>query len=161
VRGLIGDPKSPGYSTFKDGVMEYAAILPPNSNDQPTPADKDPAPEPFDPTYNVPEHDDYVLWVKYIRGDRFVWNHLLNDEMRVRLDNAWNDVYASFPYHDNYIRLLAQHFNYDLKGRKMADMNPAAMAALPNNGMRQYVAPLRKSWEEMVAAQAAAKPRHI
>lgn len=160
TRGLVGDMKSPGYKTFKDGVMEYANTLPPNSNDQATPADKDPAPEPFDPTYNVPEHDDYIQWVKFIRDDRFVWNHLLNDENRVRLDNAWNDVYASFPYHDNYLRLLAQHFNYDLKGKKMADMNPAAMAALPDD-MRKYVTPLRKAWEEMVAAQAAAKPRHI
>ncbi len=160
TRGLVGDMKSPGYKTFHDGVLEYSRILPPNSNDQPTPADKDPAPEPFDPTYNVPEHDDYVNWVKYIRDDRFVWNHLLNDEMRARIDNAWNDVYASFPYHDNYLRLLAQHYKYDLKGKKMADMNPAAMAALPEE-MRGYVAPLRKSWEEMMTAQTAAKPRHI
>lgn len=98
--------------------------------------------------------------MKYIRGDRFVWNHLLSDENRKRLDDAWNDVYASFPYHDNYLRLLAQHFNYDLKGKKMADMNSAAMAALPAD-MRNYVAPLRKTWEEMTAAQAAAKPHHI
>ncbi len=160
TRGLVGDPASPGYKTFKAGVLEYAANLPPNSNDQPTPADKDPAPEPFDPTYNVPEHDDYVNWVKYIRGDRFVWNYLLNDENRVRLDNAWNDVFASFPYHDNYLRQLAQHFKYDLQGKKMADMTPAAMAALPAE-MRDYVAPLRKAWEGMMAAQATAKPRHI
>jgi hypothetical protein len=160
IRGLIGDPATPGYKQFKDGVMEFATILPPNSNDQPTPADKDPAPEPFDPTYNVPEHDDYINWVKYIRGDRFVWEHLLNDEMRVRLDSAWNDVYASFPYHDNYLRLLGEKFKYDLKGKKMADMTPAAMAALPPE-MRQYVTPLRQAWEGMVAAQAAAKPRHI
>ena len=31
TRGLVGDAKSPGYKTFKDGVIEYAAILPPNS----------------------------------------------------------------------------------------------------------------------------------
>ncbi len=160
IRGLVGDMKAPGYKAFKDGVMEYATILPPNSNDQPTPADKDPAPEPFDPTYNVPEHDDYINWVKYIRDDRFVWNHLLNDEMRVRLDNAWNDVFASFPYHDNYLRLLGEKFKYDLKGKKMADMNPAAMAALPAE-MRPYVVPLRQAWEGMMAAQAAARPRHI
>ena len=160
IRGIVGDMSSPGYKTFKAGILEYAATLPPNSNDQPTPADKDPAPEPFDPTYNVPEHDDYVNWVKYIRGYRFVWNHLLPDDQRVRLDNAWNDVYASFPYHDNYLRLLGEKFKYDLKGKKMADMTPAAMAALPDQ-MRGYVAPLRQAWEGMMAAQAAAKPRHI
>ncbi|HVY93157.1 MAG TPA: DUF1592 domain-containing protein, partial [Bryobacteraceae bacterium] len=160
TRALVGDMSSPGYKTFHDGVMEYSRILPPNSNGQPTPADKDPAPEPFDPTYNVPEHDDYVLWVKYIRDDRFVYNYLIDDATRKQLDEAWNDVFAAFPYHDNYLRLLAQHYNYDLKGKKMADMTPANMAQLPEE-MRGYVAPLRRQWEQMMAAQAAAKPRHI
>ncbi|HEY4084848.1 MAG TPA: DUF1592 domain-containing protein [Bryobacteraceae bacterium] len=160
TRGLVGDMSSAGYKTFHDGVMEYSRILPPNSNNQPTPADKDPAPEPFDPTYNVPEHDDYVLWVKYIRDDQFVRNYLLTDETRKELDQAWNDVFAAFPYHDNYLRLLAQHYKYDLQNKKMADMTPANMALLPAE-MRNYVAPLRKQWEEMRAAQAAAKPHHI
>src|SRR3569623_1034997 len=122
--------------------MEYSRILPPNSNNQPTPADKDPSPEPFDPTYNVPEHDDYVIQVKYIRDDRFVWNYLLNDEKRIELNEAWNDVFASFPYHDNYLRLLAAHYNYDLKGKKMADMTPANIAHLPEE-QRPNVTPLR------------------
>jgi hypothetical protein len=160
TRGLVGDMSSAGYKTFHDGVMEYSRILPPNSNNQPTPADKDPAPEPFDPTYNVPEHDDYVLWVKYIRDDQFVRNYLVDDETRKQLDQAWNDVFAAFPYHDNYLRLLAQHYKYDLQNKKMADMTPANMARLPEE-MRNYVAPLRKQWEEMRAAEAAAKPHHM
>ncbi len=161
TRGIIGDPSSPGFKTFKAGILQYALELPPNANGhQPTPADKDPAPEPFDPTYNVPEHDDFINWVKYIRDDSFVWKYLLSDENRKRVDDAWNDVYASFPYHDNYLRLLAQKFHYDLQGKKMGDMNPAAMAALPAE-MREYVTPLRKAWEGMEAAQAAARPRHI
>ncbi|HXE63969.1 MAG TPA: DUF1592 domain-containing protein [Bryobacteraceae bacterium] len=160
TRGLVGDMSSAGYKAFHDGVMEYSRILPPNSNDQPTPADKDPAPEPFDPTYNVPEHDDYVLWVKYIRDDHFVREYLLTDQKRKELNEAWNDVFAAFPYHDNYLRLLAQHYKYDLQGKKMADMTPANMAQLPEE-MRKYVAPLRKQWEEMKAAQAAAQPHHI
>jgi hypothetical protein len=160
TRGLVGDVNSPGYKVFKAGVMEFAANLPPNSNGEPTPADKDPAPEPFDPAYNVPEHDDYVLWVKYTRDDRFVREHIVNDAVRLRLDQAWNDVYASFPYHDNYLRLLAKKFNYDLKGKGIADMNKAQFDAMPAD-LRQYVTPLRTTWEEMNAAQAAAKPRHV
>ena len=160
VRGLVGDMQSPGYKVFKAGVMEFANLLPPNSNGEPTPADKDPAPEPFDPTYNVPEHDDYVLKVKFIRDDKFFREHLVNDATRVRLDQAWNDVYASFPYHDNYLQLLAAKFKYDLKGKKMADMNKAQMDALPPD-MRKYVTPLRTAWEGMVAAQATAKPVHV
>ena len=52
--------------------MEFANLLPPNSHGEPTPADKDPVPDPFDNTYNVPEHDEFVVKVKYIRDDRFV-----------------------------------------------------------------------------------------
>ena len=57
--------QSAGYRKFKAGVMELVALLPPNSNIEPTPADKDPAPEPFDSTYNTPEHDAFVNDVKY------------------------------------------------------------------------------------------------
>src|SRR5204863_5546031 len=56
VRGLLGDPQSSGYRKFKDGVLELARLLPPNTHTEPTPADKDPIPQPFDSTYNVPEH---------------------------------------------------------------------------------------------------------
>ena len=59
VRALIGDPQSAGARKFKAGVLELAALLPPNSQSEPTPADKDPIPEPFDITYNVPEHDEF------------------------------------------------------------------------------------------------------
>ena len=37
---------------------------------KPNPADKDPVPPPFDNTYNSPEHDAFVLKVKYQRNDR-------------------------------------------------------------------------------------------
>ena len=116
TRAFVGDPESAGYRKFKAGVLEFATLLPPNSNIEPTPADKDPAPDPFDSTYNTPEHDAFVNDVKYIRDDRFVVEHMLDDATRVRLDNAWNDLRASFAYHDNYLRLLAEHFKLDLKG---------------------------------------------
>ena len=91
---LLGDPQSAGYRTFKAGVLELAALLPPNSHSEPTPADKDPVPEPFDSTYNVPEHDEFVTNVKYIRDDRFVYENMLDDATRERLDQAWNDLYV-------------------------------------------------------------------
>ena len=94
-------------------MLEFARILPPNSHGEPTPADKDPIPAPFDNTYNVPEHDDFVVKVKYIRDDRFVVEHILDASTRVKLDQAWNDLYASFDYHDAYLRLLANKFKVD------------------------------------------------
>ncbi|MBO0862252.1 MAG: DUF1592 domain-containing protein, partial [Chloracidobacterium sp.] len=160
IRALVGDMNSAGYKTFRAGVMEFATLMPPNSHSEPTPADKDPAPEPFDSAYNTPEHDEFVLKVKYHRDDKFVVENLIDGATRARLDQAWNDLYASFEYHDNYLRLLASHFGYDLKGMGMAQMTPTRIAALPPE-MRKYVIPLRREYNAVVAAQAAARPRHV
>jgi mono/diheme cytochrome c family protein len=160
TRALLGDMTSAGYKAFRDGVMEFAALLPPNSHGEPTPADKDPVPEPFDNTYNVPEHDEFVQKVKYHRDDRFVVENLIDDATRARLDRAWNDLYASFEYHNNYLRLLASHYGYDLKGDGIAQMNKARIAALPAE-MRKYVIPLRREYDAALASQAAARPGHV
>ncbi len=160
TRALIGDMASAGYKAFRKGVMEYATLLPPNSNSEPTPADKDPVPEPFDNTYNVPEHDEFVVKVKYIRDDRFFAENLIDAATRKRLDQAWNDLYASFEYHDNYLRLLAKHYGFDLKGVGIAKMDKAQIALLPVE-MRKYVTQLRAHYDAVLAAQAAARPGHI
>lgn len=160
TRALIGDMNTAAYRAFRAGVTEYASLLPPNSHGEPTPADKDPVPEPFDNTYNVPEHDDFVVKVKYIRDDRFLVENLIDDTTRTRLDQAWNDLYASFEYHDNYLRMLAKHFNYDLKDKGIAQMDKALLALLPAE-LRKYVTPLRAHYDAVMAAQAAARPRHI
>ncbi len=160
TRALVGDMKSAGYRAFQTGVMEFATILPPNSHGEPTPADKDPVPDPFDNTYNVPEHDEFVQKVKYHRDDRFVVQYLVDDATRARLDHSWNDLYASFEYHDNYLRLLARHFKADLKGNGIAQMDKAQISALPVV-MRKYVIPLRAGYDAVVAAQSAARSGHI
>src|SRR6185436_16808385 len=98
IRGLLGDPASAGYRTFKAGILELAAMMPPNAFGEPTPADKDPIPEPFDSAFNVPEHDEFDTRVKYVRDDKFLYSHVLDDEARAKLDAAWNDIYNSFAY---------------------------------------------------------------
>ncbi|MBL8206987.1 MAG: DUF1592 domain-containing protein [Blastocatellia bacterium] len=160
TRALVGDMASAGFKAFKSGVLEYASLLPPNTHSEPTPADKDPVPEPFDNTYNVPEHDEFVQKIKYLRDDKFVAQNMLDPATRKRLDNAWNDLYASFEYHDNYLRLLAKHYNYDLKGKGIEQMDKAAIEALPAE-MRKYVTPLRREYDAVQASQVAARPRHI
>ena len=160
TRTLIGDMTSAGYKAFRKGVMEYASLLPPNSHSEPTPADKDPVPEPFDNTYNVPEHDEFVVKVKYIRDDRFFAENLIDAATRKRLDQTWNDLYASFEYHDNYLRLLAKHYGVDLKGIGIAQMDKAQIALLPVE-MRKYVTQLRAHYDAVMAAQMAARPNHI
>ncbi len=160
TRALVGDMNSAGYKAFRAGVTEYATLLPPNTHGEPTPADKDPVPNPFDNTYNVPEHDEFVQKVKYIRDDRFVVENMIDSATRTRLNHAWNDLYASFEYHDNYLRLLAKHYSYDLKGKGIADMGKAEIEAVPAE-MRKYVVPLRREWDAVNAAQVAARPTHV
>lgn len=160
TRAIVGDPESAGYRKFKAGVLEFATILPPNSNSEPTPADKDPAPEPFDPTYNTPEHDAFDNDVKYLREDRFIYQHMLDDATRVRLDNAWHDLRTSFAYHDNYLRLLAEHFKLDLKAKHMSELDQATVDAMPPEA-RKYFAPLHAEYLSDRAAEAAARPRHL
>jgi len=161
VRGLIGDPESAGYKTFKAGVLELKAIWPPNANySEATPADKDPIPEPFDSTYNVPEHDQFDTDVKYIRDDAFIYNHVLDDAARARVDNAWNDLYTSFPYHDNYVRLIAQHYKLDLHGKHINELTKADIDTMPAEP-RNYIRGLKAGYDAGLAAQAKAKPHHI
>jgi mono/diheme cytochrome c family protein len=160
TRVLLGDPQSAAFKAFKAGVLEYAALLPPNSHGEPTPADKDPVPDPFDNTYNVPEHDEFVQRIKYIRDDRFVADNMLDRATRMRLNQAWHDLYTSFEYHDNYLRLLARHYGHDLRGKGIAQMDKARIEALPAE-MRRYVVPLRREYDAAQAAQAAARPGHI
>ncbi len=160
TRALVGDMKSTGYKNFRAGVMEYASLLPPNTHGEPTPADKDPVPEPFDNTYNVPEHDEFVVKVKYIRDDKFLVENLIDAPTKAKVNHAWNDLYSSFEYHDSYLRLLAKHYSFDLKGKGIADMDKAAIEGLPAE-MRKYVTPLRSEYDAVNAAQVAARPRHI
>ncbi|MGH9838333.1 MAG: DUF1592 domain-containing protein [Blastocatellia bacterium] len=160
TRALVGDMTSAGYKAFRKGVMEYAALLPPNSHGEPTPADRDPVPEPFDNDYNTPEHDEFVQKIKYIRDDRFIAENLLDGATRTRLNHAWNDLYASFEYHDLYLRMLAKHYGVDLKDKGIEQMDKAQLAALPVE-MRKYVAPLRAHYDAVMAAQAAARPGHV
>ncbi len=160
IHAMIGDMQSVGYRNFKAGVLELVSLLPPRSNSEATPADKDPPPLPFDPTYNTPEHDAYDNNVRFQREDRFIVENVLDDATRVKLNQAWDDLHSSFDYHDQYLQLLAEHFKLTLKSPKMADLTAAQVEAMPPDA-RQYVKPLRQEYLDMVAAEATAKPHHV
>ena len=87
-RVFLGDPASEGYRTFRAGIAEYVALLPPNSHGAANPADKDPVPAPFDNTYNSPEHDAFVTKVKYQRTDDFFTRNIVDGEDRARLEHG-------------------------------------------------------------------------
>ncbi len=160
IRAILGDPKSTGYQTFKAGVLQIADLLPPNANSEPTPADKDPIPEPFDSAYNVPEHDAFDNDVKYVRDDHYIYTNILDDAIRAKVDQAWNDIYASFPYQDNYLALIAEHYKLDLHGKHIGELTKADFDAMPAEP-RQYALGLRAAYDGMLAAQAAGGARHL
>jgi hypothetical protein len=160
ARAFLGDPASAGYRTFRAGLAEYVALLPPNSHGEANPADKDPVPAPFDNTYNSPEHDAFVTKVKYQRTDAFFTDNMVDGVERERLNQAWHDLLGCWPYHDAYLGLLAEHFDVKLKRPRMQDMDAAAIAALPSEMQRQ-IATLRAHYDEVMAAFSSAEPGHL
>ena len=159
-RAILGDPRSAGYEMFRAHIAEYVSLLPPNSHGEANPADKDPVPPPFDNTYNSPEHDAFVMNVKYQRSDRFFTENIVDGADRARLNQAWTDLFGSWPYHDAYLGMLADHFSLKLKSRRIADMNAAAIAALPAD-VRPHVIALRAHYDDVMRAKALARPGHL
>jgi uncharacterized protein DUF1592/uncharacterized protein DUF1588/uncharacterized protein DUF1587/uncharacterized protein DUF1595/uncharacterized protein DUF1585/cytochrome c len=159
-RVLLADPQSVGYEGFRANMAEYVSLLPPNSHGEANPADKDPVPPPFDNTYNSPEHDAFVLKVKYQRNDKFFTDNIVDGEDRARLNQAWNDLFGSWPYHNAYLDMLAEHFAVDLKARKIQDFTAAEIAKLPV-ALRPHVKALHANYVEVTRAQKLAEPGHI
>ena len=159
-RVLLGDPQSAGYKTFRANIAEYVALLPPNSHGEANPADKDPVPAPFDNTYNSPEHDAFVLKVKYQRSDTFFTENMVDGADRARLNQAWNDLFGSWPYHDAYLGMLIDHYSLSLKSRRIQDLDAAQIAALPAD-VRPYLTSLRAHYDEVMKAQTRAQPGHV
>ncbi len=159
-RAFLGDPASEGYRTFRAGIAEYVSLLPPNSQGAANPADKDPVPPPFDNTYNSPEHDAFVMKVKYQRTDDFFTRNIVDGEERARLDEAWHDLFGSWPYHDAYLGMLLDHFEVTTDTRTMASMTPARIAALPE-AAQPHVRALRVHHDAVQAAMRRAEPGHL
>ena len=160
-RVFVGDTTSEGYKVFRAGIAEFVALLPPNSHGEANPADKDPVPPPFDNTYNSPEHDAFVTKVKYQRTDDFFTNNVVDGGDRERLDHAWNDLFGSWPYHDAYLEMLLDHYGVTAGSRKIRDMTPARIAALPE-AARPHVRSLRAHYDEVTLAlkRGRARSRH-
>jgi hypothetical protein len=159
-RVVFGDPQSDGYRTFRASIAEYASLLPPNSHGEANPADKDPVPAPFDNTYNSPEHDAFVIKVKYQRSDRFFTDNMVDGTDRERLNHAWNDLFGSWPYHDAYLGMLTEHYGLALDSRRIADLDAARIATLPA-AARPHLIALRAHYDEVMKAMALAEPGHI
>jgi hypothetical protein len=159
-RVLFADGQSAGYRTFRANMVEYVASLPPNSHGEANPADKDPVPAPFDNTYNSPEHDAFVLKVKYQRSDKFFTENMVDGADRTHLNEAWNDLFGSWPYHDAYLGMLIDHYGLTLPSRKAQDLTAEKIAAQPAPA-QPYLTALRAHYDEVMKAQALAQPGHV
>ena len=142
---LLGHPASKGYESWKAGVLEFAARLPQNSHGEATPSDRDPIPAPFNPTYNQPERDRYHTKVKYYRTDEFLVEKILDDATRTELDQAWNDLYSSFDYHDEILRFVADKYKLEIK-KSIAQLDQTEIDAIPAEP-RRYVTALRTEYD--------------
>ena len=156
---LLADPESPGFARFKSGVLYHVANLPQASHGEPTPSDRDPIPEPFDNTYNEPERDLFHSRIKYYRQDDFLVEKMIDEEVRTRLDQAWFDLLDSFDFHDEFFVFTADKFGLALD-KRLSDLDAGEVAALPDEP-RGYAEALREEYQEVQAAQLAARPGHI
>ncbi len=160
VSVLAANPANPAYAAWKANILDFAANLPSVSHGEPTPADKDAIPAPYDNTYNQPERDSFHVKVKYWRVDRFIYEKMLDDETRRKLDYAWNDLLGSFEYHDAFLDFVAAKYKLDLKGKGIADLDDAFIRALPAEP-RKYVESLRREFLSVRDAQLSGQPGHI
>lgn len=160
VSGLLADPSDASFREWRSGVLEFARLLPHVSHGEPAPSDRDPIPAPFDATYNNPERNEFHTRVKYHRDDRFLVEHILDEETRRDLDRAWADLLGSFDYHDQWLRLLAENQGFDLGGRTMATLDEDWIASLPPEP-REHVRRLHREYRAVHEAFAEAAPGHI
>jgi len=156
---LLGQPKGAGFAAWKASVLEFAGKLPASSHGEPTPSDKDPIPAPYNNIYNQPERDSYHINVKYYRDDKFLLDHVLHDKTRAELDYAWNDLLASFGYHDAFLRFVSEKYKLNLT-KKINELTAAEIEAIPAEP-RQYVKALRTEYDAVQKAQFTAHPRHV
>lgn len=160
VWALLADPKSSGFEQWKAAVLSFAANLPQNSHAEPTPADKDEIPAPFNNTYNQPERDRFHAKLKYYRIDDFIVDKMLDDPTRRKLDDAWADLLSSFEYHDEFLNFVAGKYKLDLGKKEIADLTPADIAAIPAEP-RQYVKALRAEYDSVMKMEGASQQRHV
>jgi hypothetical protein len=157
---LLANPASPVVAEWQRDVAQFARLLPEVSHREPAPSDRDPIPPPFDNTYNMPERNHFHYAIKYHRDDRFLVDHILDDEARKQLDRAWTDLLTSFEYHDAWLRFVAQKFGVDPGADSVDKLTREAVARLPEEP-RQYLERLREEEHAMQRALVAAEAGHL
>jgi hypothetical protein len=157
---LLANPETEGYKAWKRNVLLFDSLLPQATHGEPTPADRDPIPPPYNNTYNQPERDLYHLKVKYYRHDRFLVEHVLDDATRKELDEAWTDLLTSFEYHDAIFSFIKDKYKLGMGKTEIEELTPEQIRAMPAEA-RGFVEKLRAEYDEMQRQLAAAQPGHV
>ncbi|MEQ9410963.1 MAG: DUF1592 domain-containing protein [Fuerstiella sp.] len=160
VSGLLSNPESAAFESWKEGVLEFARIWPQMSHREPAPSDRDPIPAPFDTTYNNPERNFFHTHIKYFRDDEFLVKNILNDETRQQLDRAWADLLTSFDFHDTWLQFLARKYRIELNGRRMADVNDGWIATTSTQA-QIHLRTLKADFDQKHAMLRSAESRHL
>lgn len=160
VLGLLADPASDSFRAWQPGVLDFARTFPQVSQREPAPSDRDPIPSPFDNTYNNPERNHFHYKIKYHRDDRFLVDHILDDETRQRLDQAWADLLGSFEYHDAFLRFVADKYKQELSGKTIDQLDAGWINRLPPEP-RRYVRRLHREYRSVQQSLLDAQPGHL
>ena len=160
VSALLANPGSPAFQVWKEGVLQFARLLPQVSQREPAPSDRDPIPKPIDTTYNNPQRNAFHIRIKYARDDQFLVERMLDAATRRRLDRAWIDLRTSFGYHDAWLQMLSEMFDFPLGDRRMNNLDRRWFAQLPDEP-RGYLAPLHLEYLADRQALQSAHEGHL
>lgn len=160
VSALLANPDSPAFPKWKNGVLEFARLLPQMSQREPAPSDRDPVPPPIDETYNNAERNFFHTRMKYFRDDEFLTRNILNDETRRQLDQAWADLTGSFDFHNTWLQFLARKYGEELNDRRIENLAADWIAKFPDDG-RGYVKSLKQDFDKSQAMFAEAETGHV
>lgn len=157
---LLRDPNSKSMDRWEAGLQEFAEALPQISHREPTPSDRDPIPEPFNNTYNLPERNYFHTAVKYHRDDQFLTESVLPDSARRKLDIAWADLLTAFDYHNVNLRFAAGKFGVDLEDQDIRSLRPEVWKRFPVE-VQPIVAGYQKEYQAMMQMRRDAEYQQL
>jgi hypothetical protein len=156
---LLRDRNSQEMDVWEAGVSEFAKILPQISHREPTPSDRDPIPQLYDNTYNLPERNYFHTAAKYFRDDDFLQRHVLPSHERTKLDIAWTDLLTSFDYHSVNLNFAAKKHGVDLSGAGI-DSPPTWLDEFPGD-IQSLLSELKTEYDQMHRELHAAEALHL
>ncbi len=144
-----------------DAAIEFAGVFPSSSQREPAPSDRDPIPAPFDNTYNNVERNAFHYEIKYHREDTYLSKYLIDARTRKRLDEAWDDLYDSFAYHQAMVNLLWKHFHGpEPQSMDIHTLTPEKLALLPH-ALKNWVKTMQHAQNKLDVVMERQETQHL